>query len=188
MFDRPTTRMSTPAAHDDAGAREPVRPLVHPAAHRDTGHDDRPPRVAACPASRRRFTAAALLAASTGLGLYARAGPGHASTPDRVDLDAARAEFESGRAVLIDIREPIEQAGGVARGARLLPLRQLAGRLAEIPTDPAKPVLLICNTQNRSRAALQALRERGGYDHVRYVEGGMSEWARRGWPMVAPSR
>jgi len=65
-------------------------------------------------------------------------------------------------------------------------MRQLGRRLAEIPADPAQPVLLICNTQNRSSATLRALRERG-YGHVRYVQGGMSEWARRGWPMVRPA-
>jgi rhodanese-related sulfurtransferase len=106
-------------------------------------------------------------------------------TPDAVTLDEARAQLESGKAVLIDIREPEEHARGVAPGMRLLPMRQLAARLSEIPTDPARPVLLICNTQNRSSAVLRALRERG-YGHVRYVVGGMSEWARRGWPMVAP--
>jgi len=103
-----------------------------------------------------------------------------------VSLDQARAEFEAGRAILIDIREPAEHATGVATGAKLLPMRQLGQRLGEIPTDPARPVLLICNTQNRSSATLRALRERGGYDHVRYVQGGMSEWARRGWPLVKP--
>lgn len=104
---------------------------------------------------------------------------------DAVTLDVARAEFESGRAILIDIREPAEHATGVAAGVKLLPMRQLGGRLSEIPTDPSKPVLLICNTQNRSSATLKALRERG-YPHVKYVSGGMSEWARRGWPMVKP--
>jgi len=104
---------------------------------------------------------------------------------DAVSLEQARADHEAGRAVLIDIREPAEHATGVAAGARLLPMRQLAARLAEIPTDPAKPVLLICNTQNRSSATLRALRQRG-YGHVRYVTGGMADWARRGWPMVAP--
>lgn len=108
-----------------------------------------------------------------------------ASDIDAVTLDVARAELESGRAVLIDIREPAEHATGVAAGAKLLPMRQLGGRLSEIPTDPSKPVLLICNTQNRSSATLKALREKG-YPHVKYVKGGMSEWARRGWPMVRP--
>lgn len=104
---------------------------------------------------------------------------------DAVSLAQARAEHEAGRAVLIDIREPEEHATGVAPGARLLPMRQLASRLAEIPTDPSQPVLLICNTQNRSSATLRALRQQG-YSHVRYVDGGMSEWARKGWPLVAP--
>jgi rhodanese-related sulfurtransferase len=130
----------------------------------------------------RRQLAAWLLGTGLALAFSARA-----ADTDAVSLETARAEHEAGRAVLIDIREPEEHAGGVASGARLLPMRQLGGRLSEIPTDPKKPVFLICNTQNRSRATLQALRQRG-YGHVRYVTGGMSEWARRGWPMVAPAR
>jgi len=105
---------------------------------------------------------------------------------DAVSLEAARAELEAGRALLIDIREPDEHALGVAAGAKLLPMRQLRARLNEIPTDPSRPVLLICNTQNRSAATLKALRQQG-YSHVRYVSGGMSEWVRRGWPVVKPS-
>lgn len=170
--------MSTLDPHDDPGAQPGTGPAVR--------HDAGPAGVRVRPASRRTFTAAALLAGSAGISGFAL--PGRASAPDSVALDAARAEFEAGRAVLIDLREPVEHAAGVAHGAQMLPMRQLAGRLAEIPTDPSRPVLLICNTQNRSRATLQALRERGGYGHVRYVEGGMSEWARRGWPMVAPPR
>jgi rhodanese-related sulfurtransferase len=110
-----------------------------------------------------------------------------AEEAESIDLAAARAEHEAGRAVLIDIREPAEHATGVARGAKLLPMRQLSARLGEIPTDPRQPVLLICNTQNRSSATVRALRQRG-LTHVRYVQGGMSEWARRGWPLVPPGR
>jgi rhodanese-related sulfurtransferase len=105
-----------------------------------------------------------------------------------VSLASARAEHEAGRVILIDIREPSEHATGVAPGARLLPMSQLATRVGEIPTGSDKPVLLICNTQNRSSATLRALREREGFGHVSFVEGGMSEWARRGWPMVPAPR
>jgi rhodanese-related sulfurtransferase len=69
----------------------------------------------------------------------------------------------------------------------LLPMGQISARIAEIPNDPAQPVLLICNTQNRSSAALRSLRQQG-FGNVRFVQGGMSEWARRGWPMVLPGR
>ncbi len=128
--------------------------------------------------SLRTTLAAASLAAATASAA--------ALDPIVVSLEEARALHESGQAILIDIREPREHATGVAPGARLLPMSQLGQRVAEIPADPAKPVLLICNSQNRSPAVLRALRNTGGYSHVRYVHGGMSEWARRGWPLVKP--
>jgi rhodanese-related sulfurtransferase len=108
-----------------------------------------------------------------------------AQTADAVPLQAAREAHEAGTALLIDIREPDEHARGVIAGAKLLPMSQLRQRLSEIPVDPARPVLLICNTQNRSSATLKALRQQG-YAHVRYVHGGMAEWVRRGWPVVSP--
>jgi rhodanese-related sulfurtransferase len=104
---------------------------------------------------------------------------------ESVTLDVARQELESGKSLVIDIREPQEHASGVAPGMQLLPMRQLAARMGEVPNDPKRPVLLICNTQNRSSATLKYLREKG-YTNVRFVQGGMSEWARRAWPMVKP--
>ena len=53
------------------------------------------------------------------------------------------------------------------------------------PKPADQPVLLIGNTQNRSRALAQAPQEQG-FTNIRYVNGGMSEWAKRGWPMVKP--
>lgn len=102
-----------------------------------------------------------------------------------VSLDQARAEHEAGKALLIDIREPQEHATGVAQGVVLMPMSQVAQRVAEIPRQADQPVLLICNTQNRSRAVTEALREQG-FTNIRYVQGGMSEWMQRGWPTVLP--
>lgn len=109
-----------------------------------------------------------------------------AASSDVATLDEMRAALADGKAIVIDIREPDEHAGGIAPGARRLPMSQMRQRLAEVPTDPSKPVLLVCRTQNRSSATWRALREMGRYGHVRYVQGGMSEWAARGWPMVKP--
>jgi rhodanese-related sulfurtransferase len=64
-------------------------------------------------------------------------------------------------------------------------MSQLEKRAGEIPKDPAQPVLIICNTQNRSSKVVEAMRE-AGWSNVRYVNGGMSEWAKRGWPMFKP--
>ena len=127
-----------------------------------------------------------LLRTIAALGLASMLAANAAPPEGPVTIDTARAEAEAGRALLVDVREPQEHATGVARGAKLLPMREIGARLSEIPKDAAQPVLLICNTQNRSRAVWQALRERG-YTNVRYVEGGMSEWARRGLPLVKPA-
>ncbi len=120
-------------------------------------------------------------------GLLAACGQSAAGGPQSVSLETARADLEAGRVRLVDIREPGEHAQGVAPGARLLPMRQVEEHLAELAKDPQRPVYLICNTQNRSRATAAALLDRG-LSHVRYVEGGMSGWVQRGWPLTSPGR
>jgi rhodanese-related sulfurtransferase len=108
-----------------------------------------------------------------------------ASDVDKVSLEQARADHEAGKITLIDIRETSEHRTGVAQGAVLLPMSELPRKLNLIPQTQDKPVLLICNTQNRSKATLSELKKRG-YQNIRYVEGGMSQWAAKGWPLVAP--
>jgi rhodanese-related sulfurtransferase len=120
---------------------------------------------------------------ATALVLLAACSP--ATDSDKVSLDEARKQFEAGQVTLIDIREPQEHRSGVAVGAVLLPMSELAQKQTLIPQNPDKPVLLICNTQNRSKATLTMLKQQG-YQNIRYVEGGMSQWIAKGWPMVAP--
>ena len=126
-----------------------------------------------------------LVAAALALALWALSSL--AAEPPSVDVAAAREALGAGRAVLIDIREPDEQALGIAPGARRLPLSQLSSRLAEIPRDADQPVLLICRTQNRSGKLAQMLRAQG-YGNVSVVDGGMSEWQRRGFATVTPPK
>ncbi len=102
-----------------------------------------------------------------------------------VPLEQARAEMAAGRAVLVDVREPSEHAQGVAQGARLLPMSQFAARASEVASDKNAPLLLICQTQNRSRNLAETLKAQG-YTRVRYVSGGMREWTQRGLPVVKP--
>jgi len=125
------------------------------------------------------------LVARMGLGALGLAHAQVRMDAESVTLEVARQELESGKSLVIDIREPQEHATGVAPGMQLLPMRQLAARIGEIPNDPKRPVLLICNTQNRSSATWKYLREKG-YTNVRFVQGGMSEWTRRAWPLVKP--
>lgn len=79
--------------------------------------------------------------------------------------------------LLVDVRETWEwQVGNLeGRGALLIPLGDLPGRLAEIPRN--RPVVMLCRSGHRSRAAAQRLLEEG-HARVYNLEGGMVAWAR----------
>lgn len=134
-----------------------------------------------------RRCAVSVLALSTATLLSACSEAQPDTDPLRVSLEEGRQLFETKQVLMFDIREPKEHATGVASGAVLLPMSQLNQRLNEIPKDPARPVLLICNTQNRSGKVAQGMKE-AGWTNVRYVHGGMSTWAKNGWPMVKPAQ
>lgn len=104
-----------------------------------------------------------------------------------VTLEQARQALQDPANIVIDIREPDEHATGVAPGMRLIPMSQLGQRLGELPEPGAQPVLLICNTQARSSRVAAQLRA-AGYSNVRFVNGGMSQWSARGWPLVKPAK
>ena len=95
---------------------------------------------------------------------------------EKVSLEQARIEHEGGKALLIDIRERREHLTGVAQGAMLLPMSELAQRQSLIPKNPDQPVLLICNTQNRSKATWDALKKQG-YQNVKNLRGGIDAWS-----------
>ena len=76
--------------------------------------------------------------------------------------------------VLIDVREPSEHAAGAIAGAALIPLGQLAARVAEVPTGA--PVVVYCRSGSRSARAAAILRGRG-FDALNLV-GGYEAWRR----------
>lgn len=109
----------------------------------------------------------------------------NANAAPSVSLEDARDALQKLSMVVVDIREPSEHATGVAKGALLMPMRLVGQRLAELPAPGKEPFLVICNTQNRSSRMVDQLRA-AGYTNASFVNGGMSQWAARGWPMVKP--
>ena len=93
------------------------------------------------------------------------------------DIDGLRAALEEG-ATLIDVREPMEYAEAHVPGAVLIPMGQLASRLAEVPADG--PVYVICRSGNRS-GQMGPLLDAHGYDSIN-VLGGTMAWVRAGHP------
>ncbi|MEY8879499.1 MAG: rhodanese-like domain-containing protein [Leptothrix sp. (in: b-proteobacteria)] len=104
------------------------------------------------------------------------------AAPPSVTVQQAREQASAGQAVLIDVREPDEAAAVRPPGSTLIPLAQLAKRLAELPQDKSTPVLLICRSGNRSSAATDLL-QKAGYTQARNVSGGMNAWEQAGLPV-----
>ncbi len=88
-------------------------------------------------------------------------------------------------AVLIDVRQAHERAGGVAEGARGVAKDDLlADPTAHLPVQ-GQDILLICQSGKRSADAAQALMA-AGYSNVASVAGGTVAWREQGLPLVQP--
>jgi hydroxyacylglutathione hydrolase len=83
--------------------------------------------------------------------------------------------------VVIDVREPAEWTDGHMPGARHIPMRQVAERLAEIPRD--RWIALTCAGGTRSSLVGSLLLTQGFTDLVN-VWGGMNGWAQAGLPVA----
>ena len=79
--------------------------------------------------------------------------------------------------LLIDSRDPAQFAKGHIPGAVNMDWRQVLAKRNTIPKN--KPVLIYCNTGSLSAQAGFALRV-AGWDNVRILQGGMTEWQAKG--------
>jgi rhodanese-related sulfurtransferase len=98
-----------------------------------------------------------------------------------VDIDEL-AKAREGGAPLVDVREPDEYARFHVPGAVLVPLREVADRVDELPGREGERVFVICGSGSRSRRAAEFLLT-NGIDAVN-VTGGSRAWIEAGHPVV----
>lgn len=80
---------------------------------------------------------------------------------------------------ILDVREDFEVAEGMVPGALHIPMGELNARLGEL--DPARPVVVICRSGNRSARVADALNGAGFTADT--MGGGMMAWQSAGLPM-----
>jgi len=98
------------------------------------------------------------------------------------EINAASAsELRDQGAFVLDVREPDEWAAGHIPGATLIPLGQLASRLAEVPQD--QQIVVVCRSGNRSATGRDILLD-AGFAEVTSMGGGMNAWVSRGLETV----
>jgi sulfur dioxygenase len=116
-----------------------------------------------------------------------------AKFPDLAQLNRVRqlsasdvsVRLEAGpRPFVLDVREPPEYTGelGHIPGSRLVPLRQLADRVAELQAHKQGPTIVVCRSGVRSTTAA-AILEGMGFEQVYNLKGGMVDWNDRRLPV-----
>ncbi len=84
---------------------------------------------------------------------------------------------------IVDVRTAEETAAGYIEGALLLPLPDFAANLAQLPTDKAAPIVVLCQSGHRGAIVMMYLRMIG-YTNVRSLMGGMNGWIAAELPVV----
>jgi len=85
-------------------------------------------------------------------------------------------------AVVLDVRDESEFAGGHINNARHVPEKQLADRMKELEKLKTKSVIVSCATGRRSAAVADTLRKQGFADVVA-LRGGIGAWRQAGMPL-----
>jgi adenylyltransferase/sulfurtransferase len=104
------------------------------------------------------------------------------------EIDAVRAsELLEGeqQPLLIDVRERDEWEEGHIPGAVHVPRGNLESRIENVVLDRSTPIVLYCAGGSRSAFAAKTLGELG-YESVRSLSGGFTEWKRAGLPFELP--
>lgn len=102
--------------------------------------------------------------------------------PGALSADAAVLLMNRQKAVVVDVCEPAEFAGGHVIGAKNVPLAQLEEKLASAVKNKATPLILVCKSGARSSRAV-ALAKKVGFDNVQSLSGGMAAWRSANLPV-----
>lgn len=106
-------------------------------------------------------------------------------TKAEIDEIDARDAQSLAHALWIDVREQDEWDQGHAPGAAHIPRGYLESRIESAAPDRSRPVILYCASGNRSAFGAKSLQELG-YEQVRSLAGGFTEWKRNGFDVELP--
>ena len=86
-------------------------------------------------------------------------------------------------AMLLDIRDSKDYSSGHIAGAVSMPVSSIDARIGELESYKDKPVVLVCKMGQHASATGRKLKALG-FENVRRLSGGMSEWTASSLPVV----
>ena len=99
-----------------------------------------------------------------------------------VSASAAVQLMNREKAVVVDVCEAAEYAGGHVVGARHAPLGELEQKLLGLVKNKATPLILVCASGARSGRAV-AIAKKLGYEKALSLSGGMRAWREANLPI-----
>lgn len=86
-------------------------------------------------------------------------------------------------AVVVDVREAADFAGGHLPEARNMPLKELPQRLSELEAVKGRPLIVCAGSASAAAQAARVL-EQAGFGPVYRLRGGLQSWSERNLPLV----
>ncbi len=86
------------------------------------------------------------------------------------------------KAVVIDVCDASEFAGGHVGGAKNAPLGELEKKLPELVKNKATPLIFVCQSGGRSSRA-SAIAKKLGYEKSHNISGGLGGWKAASLPV-----
>lgn len=84
---------------------------------------------------------------------------------------------------VIDIRDGNDFRAGHIAGSENIPYAKLSDHIAQLKTEPDRPIVVVCNIGQTAGAAGVALRT-AGLSRVYKLDGGISGWKAQSLPLV----
>ena len=104
--------------------------------------------------------------------------------PLETDVASVKQMLDRGeKFILLDCREPDEHAAARIAGSRLIPMREIPARLAELAAHKDERIVVHCHHGGRSMRVTNFLRQQG-FSQAQNMAGGIDAWSQQIDPSV----
>jgi rhodanese-related sulfurtransferase len=99
----------------------------------------------------------------------------------KLSLLEATQRINTGKALVLDVRDTEQFAASHLRDARNIPLKELAQRIGELDKFKSKSVIVVCQSGTQSGKA-EGILKKAGFTEVYGLTGGIAAWQVQGLP------
>jgi len=99
----------------------------------------------------------------------------------KLSLLEATQRINTGKTLVLDVRDAEQFAASHLRDARNIPLKELAQRVAELDKFKGKSVIVVCQSGTQSGKA-ESILKKAGFTEVYGLTGGIAAWQVQGLP------